>query len=110
MASLQSILYGVSITSTTGKEVADITDLKIDSRKVTAGSCFIAIKGSTADGHNYIDIAIANGAAVIICENLPAEINNEVKYVAVANSASAAGIMAHNFYGQPSLHHNMFLK
>lgn len=102
MASLQNILYGVNIKSATGKQVDDVTDLQIDSRKVTTGSCFIAIKGSAADGHNYINTAIANGAAVIVCDNLPAEINNEIKYLEVENSASAAGIMAHNFYGQPS--------
>ncbi len=102
MASVQNILYGVNIKSATGKQVDDVTDLQIDSRKVTTGSCFIAIKGSAADGHNYINTAIANGAAVIVCEILPAEINTEVSYVEVENSASAAGIMAHNFYGQPS--------
>ncbi|MDB5199812.1 MAG: UDP-N-acetylmuramoyl-L-alanyl-D-glutamate--2,6-diaminopimelate ligase [Chitinophagaceae bacterium] len=102
MASLQNILYGVNLKSTTGKEVDEVTDLQIDSRKATKGSCFIAIKGSAADGHNFIDTAIAKGAAVIVCEHLPAEINREVKYVEVENSASAAGIMAHNFYGQPS--------
>lgn len=102
MASLQDILFGVKIKSSTGKEVDEITDLQIDSRKVTTGSCFIAIKGSAADGHNYINTAVTKGAAVIVCENLPSEINKEVKYVEVANSASAAGIMAHNFYGKPS--------
>ena len=102
MASLKNILNGISITSATGKDVTDVTDLQIDSRKVTKGSCFIAIKGSAADGHNFIDTAIANGADVIVCEKLPAEINKEVRYVEVENSAAAAGIMAHNFYGQPS--------
>ena len=102
MASLQNILNGVITTSTGGKEVDDVTDLQIDSRKVTKGSCFIAIKGSAADGHNFIDTAITNGAAVIVCEVLPAEINKEVRYVQVENSTSAAGIMAHNFYGKPS--------
>ena len=102
MASLQNILNGVAIRSTTGKEIADVIDLQIDSRKVTKGSCFIAIKGGTADGHNYITTAIGNGAAVIVCEDLPADINNEVSYLVVDNSAAAAGIMAHNFYGKPS--------
>lgn len=79
-----------------------IKDLQIDSRKVTAGTCFIAIKGSTADGHKYIDTAIANGAAAIICETVPAEAATNVTYIQVENSAAAAGYMAHNFYGSPS--------
>jgi UDP-N-acetylmuramoyl-L-alanyl-D-glutamate--2,6-diaminopimelate ligase len=102
MASLQNILNNVKIISTKGKTVEEINDLQIDSRKVTAGSCFIAIKGSNADGHNYIQTAIANGAVAIVCEDLPAENKNEVMYLQVDSSASAAGIMAHNFYGQPS--------
>jgi UDP-N-acetylmuramoyl-L-alanyl-D-glutamate--2,6-diaminopimelate ligase len=102
MASLQNILNGVIVRSTTGKEVDDVTDLQIDSRKVAKGSCFIAIKGSAADGHNFIDTAVANGAHVIVCEHLPDEIDKEVMYVQVENSALAAGIMAHNFYGKPS--------
>jgi len=102
MPIIKDILYSVKIKSATGKEVNAITDLQIDSRKVANGSCFIAIKGGTADGHNYINTAIANGAALIVCEELPSETNPEVKYVMVENSAVAAAIMAHNFYGQPS--------
>ncbi len=102
MASLQNILYGVNIRSTTGNRVDNVTNLQVDSRKITTGSCFIAIKGTTADGHNYIDTAISNGAAVVVCEILPSYLKEEVMYVEVENSAAAAGIMSHNFYGQPS--------
>src|SRR5207253_2313877 len=102
MALLKNILNSVKIISTTGNTVEEVKDLQIDSRKVTAGSCFIAIKGSAADGHNYIDTAITNGAAVIVCENIPSQIKDGVMYVEVENSAKAAGIMAHNFYGQAS--------
>ena len=102
MASLQNILNGVKVRSAAGKEIDNVTNLQIDSRKVTKGSCFIAIKGHTADGHSYIDTAVANGAAVIVCETLPGEINNEVKYIEVESSSAAAGVMAHNFYDNPS--------
>ena len=102
MASLQNILYSVKLRSTAGKTVDEVNDLQLDSRKATAGTCFIAIKGTATDGHKFIDTAIANGATVIICENIPAEIKNEVMYVVVENSAAAAGIIAHNFYGQSS--------
>ena len=43
-------------------------NIKTDSRKVVSGDTFIAIKGNTVDGHNYIDDAINNGAIKIICE------------------------------------------
>jgi len=102
MALLKDILYKVHIRSVKGQPVTDVINIQIDSRKVTAGSCFIAIKGSNADGNNYIDKAIANGATVIICEQLPLTENKNVQYIVVENSAEASGIMAHNFYGHPS--------
>lgn len=102
MALLKDILYEVPIRSVKGPPVNNITDLQIDSRKVTHGSCFIAIKGSHTDGNNYIENAIASGASVIVCEQLPLVENKNVQYVVVENSAKASGIMAHNFYGQPS--------
>jgi len=102
MALLQNILDSVNITSTAGIAVNEVNSLQIDSRKVSGGSAFIAIKGAVADGHAYSNTAIQNGASVIVCEVLPAEIKDGVRYIQVSNSALAAGIMAHNFYGQPS--------
>ncbi len=102
MALLHDILYKVNIRSVAGNNITEANDLQIDSRKVSAGSCFIAIKGTLSDGHKFIDTAIQNGATIIVCEEQPPEINAEVKYIIVENSAAAAGIMAHNFYGQPS--------
>jgi len=102
MAILKDILYKVPIRSVIGKPVAEIADLQIDSRKVINGSCFIAISGSIADGHTFIEDAIINGASVIIAEYLPGSVNNNVQYIVVENSATAAGLMANNFYGQPS--------
>jgi UDP-N-acetylmuramoyl-L-alanyl-D-glutamate--2,6-diaminopimelate ligase len=102
MALLKEILDTIVIRSVKGTAVTDVTNLQIDSRKVTHGSCFIAIKGSSTNGNNYIKNAIANGASVIVCEQLPADANKDVQYIVVENSAAASGIMAHNFYGRPS--------
>jgi len=102
MASLQTILYHVKIHSLIGTTGVDITGLQIDSRKVKPGNCFIAIKGVDLDGHNFIDTAIANGAISIVCELIPDVINEKVHYIVVDDSAKAAGIMAHNFYGRVS--------
>src|SRR5688572_2573018 len=63
---------------------------------------FIAVKGAAVDGHQFIDKAIENGAAVIVCESAAAEAGKELVGVQVENSASAAGYIAHNFFGQPS--------
>ena len=100
---LKDILYKVSLRSVKGNTSIEVTDLQIDSRKVSDGSCFIALKGSISDGHDYIEAAIANGAKAIVCEVLPAQLKEGVTYVEVENSASAAGYISHNFYNEPSL-------
>ncbi len=100
---LKDILYKVSIRSVKGNTGIEVKDLQIDSRKVSVGSCFIALKGSANDGHHFIKTAIANGATSVICETLPATTNDEITWIQVENSAVAAGFVSHNFYGEPSL-------
>ncbi len=102
MALLQQILYKVKILSIAGPTVTEVNDLQIDSRKAQAGTCFIAIKGSVSDGHQFIKTAISNGASAIVCEILPESLDEKVQYSVVENSSIAAGIMAHNFYGNSS--------
>ncbi|HTE23579.1 UDP-N-acetylmuramoyl-L-alanyl-D-glutamate--2,6-diaminopimelate ligase [Flavitalea sp.] len=102
MAVLQDILYKVAIRSVSGNTGIEVKDLQIDSRKVTNGSAFIAIRGAVADGHQFIDTAIEKGAVAIILENMPASVKEGITYIHVQDSASAAGYMAHNYFGQPS--------
>lgn len=97
---LQDVLYKVRIRSVAGKTDIEINDIQLDSRKVKPGCVFIAVKGVAADGHQFIEKAIANGASAVICETMPQMQNEEVVFVQAENSASAAGQMAHNFYGQ----------
>ncbi len=99
---LQDILYKLSLRSVHGNLDIPVNDLQTDSRKVTKGSVFIAVKGVSADGHQFIGQVIEKGAVAIVCEVLPAQMNTAVTYVQVENSAAAAGYIAHNFYGQPS--------
>ncbi len=100
---LKDILYKVSIRSVKGNTNIEVKDLQIDSRKVKAGACFIAIKGSGVDGHQFINAAIANGATSVICETMPQITNENITWIQVENSAMAAGYISHNFYGGPSL-------
>lgn len=79
-----------------------VNDLQLDSRKVRPGAAFIAVKGAAADGHQFIEKAIENGAAAVICETWPAQLKEQVVYVQVENSAAAAGYMADNFFERPS--------
>lgn len=99
---LQDVLYKVAIRSVAGNTSVEVNDVQIDSRKIKEGAAFIAVKGVAADGHQFIEKAIANGATAIICEELPESRKNEVVYVQVENSAAAAGYMACNFFDRPS--------
>jgi UDP-N-acetylmuramoyl-L-alanyl-D-glutamate--2,6-diaminopimelate ligase len=102
MALLKDILYKVHIRSVHGSTAVEVNDLQIDSRNVKDGTCFIAIKGVTANGHEFIETAVKNGAVAIVCETLPAQMNENVTYVQVSNSAESAGYITHQFFGNVS--------
>jgi UDP-N-acetylmuramoyl-L-alanyl-D-glutamate--2,6-diaminopimelate ligase len=102
MGLLKDILYKVHIRSVHGTTHVELNDVQIDSRLVTKGCCFIAIKGTATDGHAFIENAIEKGASVIVCEHLPATISDAATYVEVSNSAEAAGYMANQFFGSVS--------
>ncbi len=99
---LQDILYKTSLVSVEGTTDILIRGISMDSRQVQPGYVFVAIKGVAADGHQFIAKAIENGAVAIVCEAMPAAINTSITLVQVKNSGEALGVMAHNFYGNPS--------
>lgn len=102
MKQLKDILTHVQPLQLTGDTSVEVTGLCIDSRKVEAGNVFVAIKGTLTDGHAYIDKAVALGAAVVVAETLPEERKDDVVYIAVKDSAAVAGLMAADFYNNPS--------
>ncbi|TCC92228.1 UDP-N-acetylmuramoyl-L-alanyl-D-glutamate--2,6-diaminopimelate ligase [Pedobacter frigiditerrae] len=99
---LQDLLYGVSIKSLTDKPNQEVASLAFDSRQVKPDTLFFAIKGTAVDGHQYIEQTITAGATVVVCETLPTDLTEGVTYVEVQNSSVALGIVASNFYGNPS--------
>ncbi|UAY53954.1 UDP-N-acetylmuramoyl-L-alanyl-D-glutamate--2,6-diaminopimelate ligase [Arachidicoccus terrestris] len=102
MKDLRDILHKVALVQVHGNTNLTVKDLQLDSRKVQAGSVFIAVPGVQVDGHTFIEKAIGLGAAAIICEKLPEKLHDAVTYVEVRNSHEATGVMAHNFYDEPS--------
>lgn len=81
----------------------EVTNLTYDSRQVVAGSCFFAIEGVVADGHNYIDSAVSKGAVAIVCKRLPESLATETTtYIVTDDTDKAMAIIAANFYGNPS--------
>jgi UDP-N-acetylmuramoyl-L-alanyl-D-glutamate--2,6-diaminopimelate ligase len=99
---LNEILYKVNILAVSGTTALEIKNLQTDSRKVTPGSCFIAIKGNLSDGHQFINTAIEKGAVAIICEVLPTNLIEGITYVSVLNTPAALGIICQNYFGEPS--------
>lgn len=102
MAILKDILYGVALAQVVGFTDVEVADVQFDSRKIAANTLFVAIKGTVSDGHLFIDKAIEQGANVIVCEHLPVNFSAKVTYVKVADAGKALGLIAANFYNQPS--------
>ena len=102
MKALQNILYKVRLLQVQGSTAFDIKDVQIDSRKISEGSLFVAIKGVQADGHKFINKAIELGAKAILCEEMPSNIVDGITYLQVANTNEAVAYLAHNFYDEPS--------
>jgi UDP-N-acetylmuramoyl-L-alanyl-D-glutamate--2,6-diaminopimelate ligase len=102
MALLKDILYKVTLRAVSGDTGIQISSLTFDSRTVKPGSLFIATKGTQSDGHQFIDKAIGQGAVAIVCEASPMKRSEKVTYIETNDNSYALGIIASNFYGNPS--------
>ena len=99
---LQELLYKVSFVKIIGTTNIEVIDIAFDSRKVKATSLFVALKGTQSDGHTYISQTINAGAKVIVLEDMPLKLDDNITYVKVEDSNIALGIIAANFYDNPS--------
>lgn len=102
MKLLKDLLYGVRLEKVMGRTDSAITGVVFDSRKVEPGDAFVAIKGATVDGHEFIEAAIRKGAtAVVIEDGLPKELEG-IAIIQVVDSHKALAQMAANYYDHPS--------
>ena len=99
---LSELLRNVEVTTLEGSSEVGITAVDIDSRQVKEGHLFVAIKGTQTDGHQYISKAVEQGAAAILCEEMPAERKSGVSYIQVPSTETAIGPVATTFYGNPT--------
>ena len=99
---LQKILERITIKEALGDLNKEISGIQIDSRQVTSGQAFIAVRGSQNDGHKYIGKAIQQGAVAVVCEEIPSETTPGITYIKVENSELIVGDLATTFYGNPS--------
>ncbi|MBR5029432.1 MAG: UDP-N-acetylmuramoyl-L-alanyl-D-glutamate--2,6-diaminopimelate ligase, partial [Bacteroidales bacterium] len=101
MKKLSEILKGIAYNATNFRDV-EVGKITFDSRAVEAGTMFVAQVGVHVDGHKFIDSAISKGAAVVLCQTLPENLNADVVYIQTVDSSKALGIAASNFFDNPS--------
>ena len=106
---LQSLLKGLGIKNTTGPLTSDIKGIAYDSRLVGPGFVFVAVKGFTFDGHDFIKDAIDRGSAAIVMEyavektgaiDLAAQ--GRTAFIEVSDSREALALISAAYYGHPS--------
>lgn len=104
--SLNTLLQNVPVLDIHGDTAVEIGAIRFDSRAVQPGDVFVAVRGAQADGHAFIDKAIVKGAKAIVAEALPegflSDPGSVVPAVLVKDSAETLGLMASNYYENPS--------
>ena len=91
---LNELLENVEVLNILGDTEVEITGVNIDSRKIEKGHLFIAIPG--------IPKAIEQGAVAVLCEYFPNKREPGVTYIAVESTEDNVGMVATQFYGNPS--------
>lgn len=99
---LWDLLESVPVIKTEGSVDRVVANVVSDSRQVDEGALFVAVRGVSVDGHDFIPEVAGKRPAAIVCETLPATVDDSVTYVVVENSAVALGIIASEWYDNPS--------
>lgn len=102
MKKINDILKRCNVIETVGCDDRSVAALVFDSRKSAEDVAFFAVRGTQVDGHDYIAKAVEQGCKVIVCERLPENINDDVTYYVVDDTAKSLGYAASEFYGRPS--------
>ncbi|QWG09242.1 UDP-N-acetylmuramoyl-L-alanyl-D-glutamate--2,6-diaminopimelate ligase [Flammeovirga kamogawensis] len=99
---MAQLLKGLEYELVQGDLSQIVSDIQLDSRKLTEDSLFIAIKGTVLDAHKFIPKAIELGAKSIILEDTPEQLVDGITYIKINSTSQAAGIIAANFFDNPS--------
>lgn len=99
---LKGVQRGVQMDASESFEIEHLTD---DSREVEPAGGFVAIRGTEADGHSFIDKAVANGARVVVCEDMPEAARDrfpETDFAHVVDTRVALAEAAAALYDDPA--------
>lgn len=100
---LSALIAGIPVKEVTGDiQRTVIRDIQSDSRKVGKGSLFVAMKGGTVDGHDYIGAAIEKGASAVVCERIPGQVDGCANFIVVTDSFDALGKLLDVWFDHPS--------
>ena len=106
---LKELIHPLEVLEVVGNTDVEISGIQSDSRKVEKGFLFVAVRGTTVDGHDYIQSAIGKGAAAIVCEEIPALSDEDIQvseskpvFIRVKDSADALGKSLSAWYENPS--------
>jgi UDP-N-acetylmuramoyl-L-alanyl-D-glutamate--2,6-diaminopimelate ligase len=98
---LRELLAGCSVRSTAGSLDAEIGSIAYDSREVTRGTLFVAVRGTRTDGNKFVPQAIAKGAAAIVSSSLPIT-GIAMPWIQVDDERAALAGLAANFFRHPT--------
>lgn len=101
MKRLNQLLQDLPLLQTLGSTDLEIGQIQFDSRAVQPGDVFVAVRGVSADGHQFIDKAIENGAVAIVQEQ-KCPLDSSLTWIQVKDAAQALGQLASQYYGHPS--------
>ncbi len=102
MTDIKKLVRNIDVILFEGEDDPVITNIEFDSRRVTPGTLFVAVKGTKSDGHDYINSAITSGASAVICESLPENRDPKICWIKTSDSAKALGVVSSAFFGDPS--------
>ena len=99
---LEKLTEKIKVKEIFGNWEIKIQGIHSDSRKIQKGWLFIAVPGTQTDGHSFIEKAIENGAAAVVCQAFPENRQDSITYIRVEDSAEALGQIASTWNGNPS--------
>jgi len=98
---LSKLLNNIKVITILRNRETEVKSICFDSREVKDGSLFVALKGETSDGHDFIGKAVESGAIAIVCEVLPSNSLSAI-IIQVDDSHKTLGFLASNYYNNPS--------
>jgi UDP-N-acetylmuramoyl-L-alanyl-D-glutamate--2,6-diaminopimelate ligase len=99
---LQELITHLPAGQVTGDAGCPIAGIPSDSRRVENGDLFVAVRGTTVDGHDYVESALEKGAVAVVCEHIPEGLAGRATFVVVPDAAAALGLLLDAWHGHPS--------